>query len=128
MSPAMTEWWWALIGLAILAAAVVAGRLTGRSRTDALPAAPTDLGPYPAVLLFSSDSCASCAPARTVIDSEAGARWREHPWEIHPGILGRLRIDSVPTTWVVDADGRIVDVIEGIPATGRIARRVSRWK
>ncbi len=123
----MTEWWWPLVGVAVLAAAVAAGRLTGRSRTDALPAAPADLGPYPAVLLFSSDSCASCAPARAVVDAEAAERWREHPWEIHPGILGRLRIDSVPTVWVVDADARIVDVIEGVPEQGRIARRVAKW-
>ena len=51
--------------------------------------------------------------------------FREYSWDVHPGILRRLRIDKVPTTWVVDADGRVAQQLEGTPASSRLRRALA---
>ncbi len=76
---------------------------------------PADLGPFPAIVFFSSASCESCPPARAALAGATGGDFREYSWDVHPGILRRLRIERVPTTWVVDASGRVVEVVEGEP-------------
>lgn len=120
----LIEWWPGLVVAAALATTgVVVGRI-GRGSVDERPRVPGDLGPFPAVLFFSSGACASCGPARALVAAEAGGLFREHAWDVHPGILGRLRVDRVPTTWVVDAGGRRVRVVEGVPTPGSVAMAV----
>ncbi len=97
-----------------------------RRSTDVRRVVPDDLGPFPAVLFFSSDTCESCPPAREVVVAAAGGRMRDYTWQVHPGILRRLRIDAVPTAWVVDRDGRVEAVFAGRPEPGEVAAAVAR--
>jgi hypothetical protein len=78
------------------------------------------------VLFFSSDTCDSCPPAREVVAAAAGGRLRDYSWQVHPGILRRLRIDAVPTTWVVDGDGRVEAVFAGRPEPGDVVAAAVR--
>jgi hypothetical protein len=94
--------------------------------TDVRRVVPTDLGPFPAVLFFSSDTCDSCPPAREVVVAAAGGRLRDYTWQVHPGVLRRLRVDAVPTTWVVDGDGRVEAVFAGRPEPGEVSGAVAR--
>lgn len=122
----MADW---IVAVAMAAALGAVGWLAvwrRRRTTDVRRAAPGDLGPFPAVLFFSSDTCESCPPAREVVVAAAGGRLREHTWQVHPGILRRLRIDAVPTTWVVDRDGRVEAVFAGRPEPGALAAAIER--
>ena len=113
-------------GVAVLLVAV--GWLATRRRRAAVdhrPLMPADLGPFPVTVFFSSGTCASCPPARHALAEAIGEVFREYSWDVHPGVLRRLRIERVPTTWVVDADGRVVEVAEGEPTKALVeaARR-----
>lgn len=119
--------WLLAVAMASLLAAVAAVTVWQRRRAvDPRPTAPTDLGPYPRVLLFTSEACASCPPARDAVAAATNGRFDEHTWQVHPGTLRRLRIDKVPTTWVVDAEARVEAVFEGVPDGAALGRALSR--
>ena len=122
----MAEWWPAVAMGFVLAAAWAVTAFVGRRRGDDRPVVPADLGPFPTVLLFTSDGCDSCPPARDAVSAATGGRFVEYTWQVHPGIHGRLRVERVPTTWVVGADGRVVSVIEGAVDEGALAADLLR--
>lgn len=119
--------WVAPLGMAVALGLIGWVAVAWRRRsTDVRRVVPADLGPFPAVLFFSSETCDSCPPAREVVVAAAGGRLRDYTWQVHPGILRRLRIDAVPTTWVVDVDGRVEAVFAGRPEPRAVAAAVAR--
>lgn len=120
----MADWWPVLAMAAALGAVWLGATALSRRRGDDRPIAPDDLGPFPAVLLFTAEDCASCPPVRDAVARATGGRFAEYTWQVHPGILGRLRIDRVPTTWVVAADGRVASTFEGSVDEGAIRRAI----
>jgi hypothetical protein len=113
-----------LVAVGLLAVGAASWSRT-RRRPETGTVVPSDLGPFPTVLFFSSGSCASCPPARQVVAAATADRFKEYSWDAHPGILRRLRIEQVPTTWVVDAEGRVVDRVEGPPDEARFRRSLA---
>lgn len=80
----------------------------------------SDLGP--GVHLFSSESCSSCARARSVIEG-AGLPFAEHTYEEQARLLEDNGITRVPTVaWVPDGGGEGW-AAEGVPT----ARALARW-
>lgn len=119
--------WLAAVGMAAALGLVGwAAVLRRRRSTDVRRTVPADLGPFPTVLFFSSETCDTCPPAREVVVAATGGRMRDHTWQVHPGILRRLRIDAVPTTWVVDDGGRVEAVFAGRPDPDELASAVAR--
>ena len=49
-----------------------------RRSTDVRRVVPDDLGPFPAVLFFSSDTCESCSPALEVVVAAASGRMQDY--------------------------------------------------
>ena len=110
---------------------VVAGGIAGAASVAAMLARrgrawrrrvfePSDLGP--GIHLFSSESCSSCARARSVIE-ESGLSFAEHTYEEQAGLLEENGITRVPTVAWVPADGGDGWAAEGVPT----ARSLARW-
>ena len=79
-------------------------------------------GLEPGIHLFSSESCASCLRARSVVEA-AGISFEEHFYESEAELLEANGIDRVPTVAWVPANGDAGWLAEGIP-TGRV---LARW-
>lgn len=59
------------------------------------------------VYLFTTATCLDCEPARRALVQRLGEDgFREVRWEEEPAWFGRLGIDEVPATLVVDGRGR----------------------
>ena len=78
-----------------------------------------DLGSRATLVQFSSAFCAPCRAARQVLAHTAGqvngVRHVEVDAETHLDLVRRLGITKTPTTFVLDADGRIVRRAVGVP-------------
>lgn len=75
----------------------------------------------PGVVLFSSEGCASCHPARQRVEEEVGA-FTEVAWETSPEAFRRYQIERVPVVAVLDEAGSGV-AWEGVPPPGALRRR-----
>lgn len=118
-----------LLVLGVVALALGVARAWPRLRawrTARSPIRLEGLGPWPAVLLFTSGGCDSCEPARRLVEREAGA-WpvRELSFEEDPERFTEAGVDAVPLVTVVDRDGRVVGQFAGVPDR-RAFRRVLR--
>lgn len=115
------------------AAVVVAAAATGvavarlaRRRAARRPRPVRMPGLGPGLVLFTSETCDSCAPARAVIQGRFGARgYREVVWERQPGLFDRYAVGKVPTLVWLEADGNGV-AWEGIPDDRLVARLALR--
>lgn len=107
-----------LIVVAIVVASL-AQRRRGASPTAAprseLPAA-VDLAAVgmprgPALVVFTEETCRTCAAALAVVRGPAGAGLpvAEVPFGVERELHRRHGIDTVPTTVVTDVEGRVVD-------------------
>jgi len=78
-----------------------------------------DLGSRATLVQFSSAFCAPCRAARQVLAHTAGqvdgVRHVEVDAETHLELIRRLGVTKTPTTFVLDADGRIVRRAVGVP-------------
>jgi thiol-disulfide isomerase/thioredoxin len=118
---------------------VVAARLLGRSRLrrarsipseeiwQALGAAPDG---RPAVVAFSTPSCAAChtaqRPALAQLESRAGGAVRVIAVDAaeRPEVARTFGILTVPSTAVLDTGGRLTAVNNGYATSGRLAAQL----
>lgn len=115
-----------LLALAVIGLPVLVAWLRNRSRRPRVGQVPSELGPFPAVLLFSSGTCPTCPPAREVVDRLAGSTVREMKWPSDTVAFHKLGVGVVPTTLVVGARGKIVDSFQGVPEERRLRRAIAR--
>ena len=111
----MSDFSWRIIILGFMAAAVLlAIWQSGRAkRTAPTRVARPDLGP--GVHFFSSETCGTCVDARNILQSLYGDRFAEIRFEDDPVGFGAFDVRSVPTVFVLDADGSGIR-IEGVPS------------
>lgn len=76
----------------------------------------------PGIHLFSSENCASCRRARSVIEA-TGISFEEHSYESQAQLLEANGIDRVPTVAWVPSSGDVGWLAEGIPSE----RALVRW-
>lgn len=107
-----------LIAVAIVVAAVLERRRSANTTSSVrneLPAAvdleAIGLGDGPAIVVFSAETCRSCAAALGVVRGPAGAGLpvADVPHGSQRELHRQHRIGAVPTTVVVAADGNVVD-------------------
>ena len=113
-----------LIAVALVIVAVAVASLAQRRRAGSaaaavprseLPAAvelaSVGLPDGPAVVVFTEETCRTCAAALAVVKGPAGAGLpvAEVPFGAERELHRRHRIDTVPTTVVTDADGQVID-------------------
>ena len=107
-----------LMGVAVVVALVLERRRTSSATVvsgSGLPAAvdlaAVGLGAGPAIVVFSEQTCRTCATALGVVRGPAGAGLpvAEVPFGTSRDVHRELSIDTVPTTVVVGADGNVVD-------------------
>jgi hypothetical protein len=64
------------------------------------------IGLDPGVYLFSSITCADCAPARSRLADDLGPTgFVEIRWEDEPGLFAELGVEAVPCTVIVSDTG-----------------------
>jgi len=100
---------------ALLVVAVVVARAAGRwQRPSHPPVDVSDLAPTPGIVLFTSTDCSSCKAALAAVEG-TGAPVREITWELEGATLEARGVEAVPLTVVVDATGRPVGQVSGVP-------------
>jgi len=109
-----------ILGAALLIGLVARNLLAPRKRLDINTEALRSFVEFPAVVVFGSHDCVSCAPVIAALHKE-GITFRELSWEKNARQIEELQILQVPTTWAVDGDGRIRLAVEG-PLTKRQLR------
>ena len=69
------------------------------------------IDPGPAIVVFTEETCRTCAAAIDVVRGPAGASLpvAEVPFASERELHRRHGIDTVPTTVVADAEGQVVD-------------------
>ena len=87
---------------------------------------PSELGPFPAVLLFSSARCPTCPPAQELVTAMCGSAVRELTWPADTVAFHKLGVGTVPATFVVDSKGKVVERFDGVPDVRRLRRTSSR--
>jgi thioredoxin-like negative regulator of GroEL len=84
----------------------------------------------PALLYFRSDSCAVC-PAQGRIIDQLAAQWggrlriERIDAEREPEVASRYRVFTLPTTVLVDDDGRIQQVNYGLTDGRKLSRQLT---
>lgn len=116
------------LGLAflVLGARALAGARTRRARAlapaEVWQALETRPDGHPAVVLFSTPSCAECATQRAllgdvrVIEVDASAR---------PEVAARFGVLTAPTTAILDAEGRVRALNHGFAGAERLAAQLA---
>jgi hypothetical protein len=125
-----------LVGAAVWVAVAAGRRFVQRRRQQALAAAPSPalaMGNSETalvrILAFSSEDCAQChrmqTPAlRRVRDARPGVVVQEIDAPSAPELTRRYRVLTVPTTVVLDAEGRARAVNYGFANTQRLLEQV----
>lgn len=93
-----------LVGTALVVTAAVSYLLARRSGTK--PRRVNTGSMEPGVYLFTSATCADCAPAREKLRKALGDHgFHEVSWEDQPRVLQDLGVDAVPATLIVGEGG-----------------------
>ena len=111
----MSDLSWRLIILALVAGAVVLAvwRFDRSKRARPVRVSRPDLGA--GVHFFSSATCATCVDTRQALQAVYGDAFDEVRFEEDPTGFGAYGVGSVPTVFILDADGQGVR-IEGVPS------------
>ena len=108
----------ALVVIALAAAFVAQrrrGSAAGSAPHSAVPAtvdlASLGMDAGPAIVVFTEETCRTCAAAIAAVRGAAGAgvQVAEVPFASERGLHRDHGIDTVPTTVVADAEGQVVD-------------------
>ncbi|GMR01781.1 MAG: hypothetical protein BMS9Abin20_0100 [Acidimicrobiia bacterium] len=100
----------AVIGVAVLVA-IVARRLKRPAHPEITVG---DVGERPGVVLFTSTDCSNCKQAISVLEDES-VSFREVTHELEPQRFESWTVLAVPLCVVLDADGRVVWMMSGVP-------------
>ena len=123
------------IAAALVVLAILVASLAQRRRSAAVSAAPRSglpgavdleaagIAAGPALVVFTEETCRTCAAAIAVVTGPVGAGLpvAEVPFGAERELHRRHGIDTVPTTVVVDADGQVVDGWIGSVAVSELA-------
>ncbi len=115
----------AVVALVAIVGPVMAAWVAVRPRRARSGEAPGELGPFPAVLLFTSSTCPTCPPAKVVVEEVCGDH-HELAWPRDTVAFHKLGVGVVPATFVVGPRGRIIESFEGVPDARRLRRALSR--
>ncbi|MDP8959501.1 MAG: hypothetical protein M3N51_09970 [Actinomycetota bacterium] len=117
----------AVVGAVVMVALLVgwalrsrrAGVGQGRVRVDGL-------GPWPAVLVFTRETCATCRPVLELLEEMPG-RWpvRELRYDEEPALFDGAGVAVVPLVVVVGPDGQVLDQLAGLPSRPRLSKALS---
>ena len=111
----MSDLSWRIIILALVAGAVLLAvwRFDRSNKVRPVRVSRPDLGA--GVHFFSAATCATCSDTRQVLQAVYGDDFNEVRFEEDPSGFGRYGVGSVPTVFILDANGQGVR-IEGVPA------------
>ncbi|HEY7583208.1 MAG TPA: hypothetical protein VIB78_06280 [Acidimicrobiia bacterium] len=111
----MSDLSWRIIILVLVAAAVVLAvwRFDRAKRVRPVQVTRADLGA--GVHFFSAATCATCLDARQVLQAVYGNDFSEVRFEDDPTGFGAYGVASVPTVFILGADGQGVR-FEGVPS------------
>lgn len=102
----MDEFW---TRVAVIAAALMVAALFVAVRRKIALTAPRRIGATglePGVYLFTSADCADCSLAGAKLEKRVGeGGYKEVAWAEQPELFTRLRVEAVPATMIVEADG-----------------------
>ena len=103
--------------IAVVSAAVLGlmSRYVRERRVQLDASVLSDLVTFPAVVVFGSSDCASCAPVMETYTA-IGVGFTELSWEQHTKVFEQIGIETVPTTWGVDPRGKVRIAVEGTPS------------
>lgn len=94
----------ALVAAVVAVSGAVIFLLRSRSTTSRSVSAD---GFKPGVYFLTSSACSDCEPVRQVlIDRLGSGGFTEYSWESDRQILESLRVDTVPSTMIVDQSGK----------------------
>lgn len=111
----MSDLSWRIMILALVAGAVVLAvwRFDRSKPVRPVRVSRPDLGA--GVHFFSSATCATCIDARQALQAVYGGDFNEVRFEEDPTGFGAYGVGSVPTVFILDANGQGVR-IEGVPS------------
>ena len=115
-----------LVALAVIGAPILVVWLRSRPGRVRSGQVPSDLGPFPSALLFSSSTCPTCPPAKDVVAATAGSSVREFRWPEDTVAFHKLGVGEVPATFVVDEQGTVVELFRGVPEERRLLRALTK--
>ncbi|MEP7104757.1 MAG: thioredoxin family protein [Chloroflexota bacterium] len=110
----------------VLTARGVAGWRTARAQALAGTEVWSTLDAHPdgrpAVVLFTTPSCAECATQRALLD---GLRVIEVDASAQPQVAARFGVLTAPTTAVLDPDGGVIAVNHGFAGSEKLAAQLA---
>ena len=121
----MSDLSWRIIILGLVAGAVIFAVWRSDRAKQPAPARVSrpDLGA--GVHFFSSETCATCIDTRQVLQAVYGDRFDEIRFEDDPAGFGAYGVASVPTVFILDADGNGTR-FEGVPSRRQLQTPGSR--
>jgi hypothetical protein len=121
----METWIRVLVPIAIVAVAIVVGRLSGRLRKPIHPEIVVgEGGERPGVVLFTSTDCSDCKSAIGRL-KDMSVPYREITHELEPQRFEEWGVVAVPLTVVLDASGQTTAVIPGTPPKKALRRAMT---
>ncbi len=119
-----------VIGCAALAARAVArSRVASRPPAELWRALETAPDGRPAIVAFSGPRCADCRAQKAILRGLEGVRTIEIDTAARPAVAQAFGVLTVPTTVVLDAEGRVAAVNLGLTQVERLrAQLTGRFK
>jgi len=104
-----------VVVLAVTSIAILIAAVARRLKRPAHPEITVgDIGDRPGVVLFTSTNCSNCKEAISALKDES-VSFREVTHELEPQRFESWTVLAVPLCVVLDADGRVVWMMSGVP-------------